>query len=227
MNLDWNHFVPVQDDLIWIVSPKLLLHYPLMNDRFLDMVQTCFGTDEYPGEHHEPSFNLEEITERTVEIVTLFIYYPNTSVITNENVNTFSAFVSINYDIHEGTMTMWNLCSMDRGKGYAGRLVDLSIVWCRDEFHLPLHLKVYVYNPMFEQVVSFYLRRNFIFQDVERNGKVVAMIYAPKIKKVTHLHQSFLSIICQCWDAVLHQPPSNERKWLAHRLLSLLPKQRL
>lgn len=224
MNRDWNHIVPIHDqDLIWIVSPKQLLDYPLMNDRFRQMIQHCFASDEYPGEHYQPSFNLEEIADRSFEIVTLFIYYSTTKIISNENRNSFSAFVSIHYE--QGAMTMWNLCSIDRGKGYAGRLVDLSIVWCRDEFSLPLHLKVYVYNTMFEQVVYFYLKRSFIFDKVERNGKVVCMIYHSKA--VTHLQHSFSSILRQCWETVLSEPPSIERKWLARRLLSLLPKQPL
>jgi len=214
-------------DLIWVVSPEILLQqYPETNQRFDQLLKFGFSSDEYPGEHREPRFSLEENCNNSYECVTLIVYYPLCTKITSENASKMSAFLSIHHVFSDNTITMWNLCSIDRGKGYAGKLVDISISWTNEHYKLPLGLKVYVYNSMFQQVIMFYLKRNFIFNKIERGGSVVCLLHASFINDIIP-YQSYSNIIKQCWSIVLQEPPSNERKWLARRLLSLLPKQRL
>jgi hypothetical protein len=221
-------YVITTTDLILVVSSDFLLQkYPDTSNKFDQLLKLGFSIDEYPGKHIEPSFSLESNCSKEDEIVTFVMYYQNCDKITIENASSFCAFLSINYLLDEQSVTLWNLCSMDRGKGYAGKLVDVSIQWTRQYYNIPLRLKVYVYNSMFEQVMLFYLKRHFSCTTIERGGSVVCLIHDPSTKTKISPYHFYSIILHHCWQKVLTEPQSQERKWLASRLLSLFPKQRL
>ena len=206
--------ITFQGDLIWIVSAATLYQrYPHISSELEHMMKIGFGADEYPGEKNDVSFDLKDMSLTEDEHITLVLYAPN--CISSEHIAPISCFLTLHYVPHEHSVTMWNLCSIDRGKGYAGRLVDIATKWTNSVHHVPLRLKVYVYNTLFHQVVSFYLRRGFGLEHIERKGEVVCMIQDTP--------SSYEHIIHQCWQKVLTQSSSPERIWLTRRLMSLMP----
>ena len=112
---------------------------------------------------------------------------------------------------------MWNLCSIDRGKGYAGLLVLYAMEWSSIMYDTKLRLKIYIYNPMFYQVMSFYRKRGFGLEKIERNGAIVCMIQGH--------YTLYSTIIRKCWKMLLEHPPSQDRIWLTSRLISLSQKK--
>lgn len=208
------HSIVFDTDFIWIVpAATLYQRYPHISSDLNHMVKIGFGKDVYPGERtKEPSFDLADMCD-TDEHITVVLYAPNCP--SSEHITSIACFLTLHYIPDEHTITMWNLCSIDRGKGYAGRLVDASMEWTNRVHRVPLRLKVYIYNPLFQMVISFYLRRGFGLEGIEHNGAVVCMIQDTP--------SSYDHIIHQCWQTLLTQPSSQSRTWLTRRLLSLAP----
>jgi hypothetical protein len=208
--------IKVNNDLIWIVSASLLYKkYPHLSPNLKQMIETSFGTDDYPGEKHPTYFELSDMYDRSDEFITFLLYIPNCH--DSNHLKHVSAFLTLHYVFDEDSITMWNLCSIERGKGYASLLVNHAMKWTEMVYKSPLRLKIYIYNPMFKQVLSFYTRRKFVLEKIERNGAVVCMIQG---KHIT----SYTTILRNCWKFLLKQAPSQERIWLTERLISLAQK---
>jgi hypothetical protein len=203
MQQEWNAGTEGKD-LIWIGPASFLKrHHPEIESVLERMVQSSFSEDEYPGEHHIPHFQLDTSDH---EVMSIALYLPN------KEMKHVSCFLSLNYIPSERSVTMWNLCSMDRGKGYASQLVEKATEWCNRIYQLPLRLKVYLYNPLFHQVIHFYVKRGFGLERIERNGKVICMIQ--------HVSSTYEMILYQCWNEV-DKNSTQERLWMTRRLLML------
>lgn len=214
--MDQSKEIQVNNDLIWIVPASVLYkRYPHLSSHFKKMIEVSFGRDDYPGEKHATYFELSDMYDRSDEFITFFLYIPNCK--DTNHIKHVSTFLTLHYVFDENSITLWNLCSIDRGKGYAGLLVDHAMKWVSIIYKIPLRLKIYIYNPMFHTVLSFYIKRGFILEKVERNGAVVCMIQGKN-------RPSYTTILRHCWKLLLKQPPSQERIWLTERLILLAQK---
>ena len=196
----------IGNDKIWIGQVSLLKSLCPEIELILEtMVQFSFSNDAYPGNHVIPHFKLESGDH---EEITVALYLVNMEFL---NV---SCFLTLHYIYEHKTITMWNLCSRNRGKGYASKLVETSMDWSNRMYKLPLRLKVYLYNYFFHQVVSFYIKRGFGLERIERKGKVVCMI-----QNVASA-STYESILNKCWKEVSQNTPQ-EQFWMTIRLNAL------
>lgn len=194
----------IGNDMIWIGPASFLKqHHPEIELILDNMVQTSFYEDDYPGEHRVPHFKLESMGH---EVMNVALYLPNNEF------QKVSCFLTLHYITEHKTITMWNLCSIDRGKGYASQLVEKSMDWVNRMYQLPLRLKVYIYNSFFHQVISFYIKRGFGLERIERHGKVVCMIQ--------NVSSTYESILNKCSREITKNIPQ-EQFWMTVRLIEL------
>lgn len=214
--MDQSKEIQVNNDLIWIVPASLLYkNCPYLSPHLKQMIKVSFGTDEYPGEKQPVYFELSDMYDRSDEFITFVLYIPNCK--DTKHIKHISAFLTLHYVFNDNSITMWNLCSIDRGKGYAGLLVDHAMKWVSMIYKIPLHLKIYIYNSMFLQVLSFYTKRGFMLEHIERKGAILCMIQGEK-------PSSYISILIILLKFVLKNPVSQDTTWLTERLESLAQK---
>jgi len=157
--------------MIWIVPVRDITQKELQQ-HIVSMLTTCFQQDDAPHPHspctysfhktsneycafyvHNSPYPLEEIHEHCTSLI---------------NHITGCCMVQIN-TYQPSQMLLYNVCSIDRGKGHVRQLMNEVIRW---SFSKPIiqsiSVDVYVYNSYIAQVIPFYLRLGFRFYSMKQ-----------------------------------------------------------